>query len=164
MTPRTPLPRAALFAAGEALNATEEAEQLVRQVRRQHPTGPGDRDLADVLTALDRARRRIGEAMLTTKGGGATRDTPPASTHARRPRARGGSMLTRTTEEQLKVSLTQAIQRWLEEAMEKHAGDLPYVGENAAETMATTGIAVLRAVADAQSYLDQEGMLKEEDD
>lgn len=63
----------------------------------------------------------------------------------------------RITAEKLKVSLTDAIDAWFEKAGEKH--QLPWVGDNVASHMADAALAVLLGIADAQRYLESEGML-----
>lgn len=63
-TPRKPLPTAARIAVRDATEAAKNAATRIRQVRRgQTATAPGDRDLADALTELERIRRLLGEAL-----------------------------------------------------------------------------------------------------
>lgn len=63
-TPRKPLPRAAALAVRDATEAATRAATRIRQVRRaQTATAPGDRDLADALTELERIARLLGEAL-----------------------------------------------------------------------------------------------------
>lgn len=66
MTPRTPLPKAALAAIGEAQEAAREAAQILRQLLRKRPQ---DTDLAAALAQLARAETRLGEARQVGKGG-----------------------------------------------------------------------------------------------
>lgn len=70
--------------------------------------------------------------------------------------------MNRQTEEELKVSLTRIIQRWLESDDAGDRTDMPYLGAGAAEAMASAALAVLRGIADAQEHLEQEGMLKDD--
>ncbi len=66
MTPRKPLPRAALIAVGEAETAIEAAAQQLRDLLRRRPQ---DTEVAAALTHLARAQTRCGEALQTAKGG-----------------------------------------------------------------------------------------------
>lgn len=68
----------------------------------------------------------------------------------------------RETENILKTTLTEALDIWWENLEIPEV--LPYLGENAIELMASAAVAVLLAIADAQEYLYQEGMIKEEED
>ena len=62
-TPRKSLPAAARIAVRDATEAAQTAATRIRQVRRaQTATAPGDRDLADALTELERIVRLLGEA------------------------------------------------------------------------------------------------------
>lgn len=65
-TPRTPLPRAALIAVGEAQKAIEEAAQILRQQLQRRR---GDTDLATALSQLARAESRLSEASQVGRGG-----------------------------------------------------------------------------------------------
>jgi hypothetical protein len=73
----------------------------------------------------------------------------------------------RTDETKLKASLTAAIERWLGEPIEGGAGgldaQLPWLGGDIAEIMAVAAFSVLRGIADAQEYMEREGMLKEDE-
>lgn len=154
-TPRTPLPRAALIAVGEAQEAAREAAQLLRGLLREQPHTT---DLAAALSHLARVESRLSEARQVGKGGIAA--APIAS--GRRPTPPGGRM-NRTEEERLKTSLTKALEHWLNEAgLGDDGAPLPYVGDDLAEIMATAALAPLRAIADAQNYLKANGMLKDD--
>lgn len=63
----------------------------------------------------------------------------------------------RAIENQIKTEIEQAIHEWIE----KTEIDLPWVGENIAEIMASAAFQVLLGVADAQEYLVAEDMLTE---
>jgi hypothetical protein len=153
-TPRTPLPRAALQAVGEAQEAAREAAQLLRGLLREQPHTT---DLAAALALLALTETRLSEARQSGKGGAA------APIVSGRRAIRGGPM-NRTQEERLKTSLTKALERWLEEGgLSDDGAPLPYVGGDIAEIMAGAAFAVLRGIADAQGYLEQEGMLKDDD-
>lgn len=62
-------------------------------------------------------------------------------------------------EDKLKTSLTELIQKWLEQG---HDG-IPLVGNSAAECMATAALSVLRGAADLYEYLAQSGELKDDE-
>ena len=63
-TPRKGLPTAARIAVRDATDAATRAAARIRQVRRaQTATAPGDRDLADALTELERILRLLAEAL-----------------------------------------------------------------------------------------------------
>lgn len=64
MTPRTPLPKAALAAVGEAQQAAREAAQLLRGLLRAQPHTT---DLAAALALLARAETRLSEAARSGK-------------------------------------------------------------------------------------------------
>ena len=65
--------------------------------------------------------------------------------------------MNRGQEEGLKVTLTTAIEDWLESI----DTTLPWMGDDIAEIMAAAAFQVLRGIADSQVYLKREGMLKE---
>lgn len=58
-----------------------------------------------------------------------------------------------------KVSLTTAIDRWIED--EADFIKFPWMGHNVAAIMAGAAIAVLIGVSDTQDYLSKEGLLKD---
>lgn len=66
----------------------------------------------------------------------------------------------RESENILKTTLTEAINKWWETL--DLTEPLPLVGENVPELMATAAIAVLLAIADTEDYLRQEDMLVED--
>lgn len=63
-------------------------------------------------------------------------------------------------EDNLKVSLTKAIDVWLD-SVSDNTVVLPYVGNITAEAMASAALAVLRGIADAEDYLRREGLLND---
>lgn len=63
----------------------------------------------------------------------------------------------RAIENQIKTEIEQAIHEWIE----KTEIDLPWVGDNITEIMASAAFLVLLGVADAQEYLVAEDMLTE---
>ncbi len=63
-TARKPLPTAARLAVRESLEAAQDAARLIRQLRRgQTAATPGDAQLADTLTLLERLQRVLGETL-----------------------------------------------------------------------------------------------------
>lgn len=70
--------------------------------------------------------------------------------------------MTRADENKVKLELTEAITSWIDETELPGTCDMPYLGYNIAEIMATAALQVLLGVADAQEYLEAEGLLKED--
>jgi hypothetical protein len=70
-----------------------------------------------------------------------------------------GKGMERHIEERIKVTLTAAIQNWLDTDDTGDRGEFPYLGDSIAEIMAEAALQVLRGMADAQTYLENEGML-----
>lgn len=64
--------------------------------------------------------------------------------------------------DQLRVSLTKTIQKWIDEVSDSDQIDLSsfgYFGDNIARNMAFAGVAVLECQADTQDYLKAENYL-----
>jgi hypothetical protein len=66
----------------------------------------------------------------------------------------------------LQVSLTKAIQKWMDDSADND-GDLwaaiGYVGNNTGHLMAKAAIAVLESSNDIQDFMAREGILKDEE-
>ena len=63
----------------------------------------------------------------------------------------------------LRLSLTDAIEKWQEECAEKDEwGSVLLVGENSAELMAKAAMSVLESSIDVQEYLHAQGMMKDD--
>lgn len=76
MTPRNPLPRAAIAAARDAQAAVGDAAGMIRRIWRKETRDP-DGDYAQALDALARVQRLLDEAIGTAKGGGVEPDRWP---------------------------------------------------------------------------------------
>lgn len=68
--------------------------------------------------------------------------------------------MNRKTENELKVSLTQAIESWWDRVSKESGDSLPFVGDNVYEIMAAAALLVLVGIADTQDYLHNEEILK----
>jgi hypothetical protein len=68
----------------------------------------------------------------------------------------------RAVEDQLRASLTEAIDNWWDGAAQAADENAPEIGDNTLALMAEAALAVLLAVADLQMYFEQNGLLKEE--
>ena len=67
------------------------------------------------------------------------------------------------TVSKLEISLSIAIESWwdnLQDSDDIDWGDMPLVGEEVFEIMATAATSVLRGMHDTQKHLQDEGMLK----
>lgn len=69
--------------------------------------------------------------------------------------------MNRATEDYLKMSLTKAIEGWLETvaSQEERPFQMPYLGDNIAEIMAQAALTSIRALVDAQEYMQENGLL-----